>query len=115
MTIGANASGMLASIPITCQCHDMLSITARFQQHRLAVFAELDGEISLFQSSSCEYLVLNESGSAIWNALAAKPSIAELCEILLLDFDVRPEQCLADVKAWLAIALEKQVVIALDS
>jgi hypothetical protein len=42
-------------------------------------------------------------------------SLAELCEILLRDFDVSPEQCHSDVKAWLAIALEKQVVIALDS
>ena len=93
----------------------MLSTTAHFKQHPQAVFTELDGEIALFQSSSCEYLVLNESGSAIWNALAAQPSIAELCEILLRDFDVSPEQCLSDVKAWLAIALEKQVVITLDS
>ena len=93
----------------------MLSTTAHFKQHPQAVFTELDGEIALFQSSSCEYLVLNESGSAIWNALAAKPSISELCEILLRDFDVSPEQCHSDVKAWLAIALEKQVVIALDS
>ena len=93
----------------------MLSTTALFKQHPQAVFTELDGEIAIFQSSSCEYLVLNESGSAIWNALAAQPSIAELCEILLSDFDVSPEQCHSDVKAWLAIALEKQVVIALDS
>ena len=93
----------------------MLSTTPHFKQHPQAVFTELDGEIALFQSSSCEYLVLNESGSAIWNALAPKPSIAELCEILLRDFDVSPEQCHSDVKAWLAIALEKQVVIALDS
>ena len=85
------------------------------KQHPQAVFTVLDGEIALFQSSICKYLVLNESGSAIWNALAAKRSIAELCEILLHDFDVSPEQCLADVKAWLAIALEKQVVTALDS
>ena len=93
----------------------MLSTTALFKQHPQTVFTELDGEIALFQSSSCEYLVLNESGSSIWNALAAQPSIAELCEILLRDFDVSPEQCHSDVKAWLAIALEKQVVIALDS
>ena len=93
----------------------MLSTTAHFKQQPQAVFTELDGEIALFQSSSCEYLVLNESGSAIWNALAAQPSIAELCEILRRDFDVSPEQCHSDVKAWLAIALEKQVVIALDS
>jgi hypothetical protein len=52
----------------------MLSTTALFKQHPQAVFTELDGEIALFQSSSCEYLVLNESGSAIWNALAAQPS-----------------------------------------
>ena len=115
MTIIANTSAKLSSILITCQRRDILSSTARFQQHRQAVFTDLDGEVAHFQSSSCEYRVLNESGSAIWNALAAKRSIAELCEILLHDFDVSPEQCLADVKAWLAIALEKQVVTALDS
>ena len=79
------------------------------------MFTELDGEIALFQSSICKYLVLNESGSAIWNALAAQPSIAELCKILLRDFDVSLEQCLGDARAWPAIALGKQVVIALES
>jgi hypothetical protein len=43
-----------------------------------------------------------------------QPSLAELREILLRDFDVSPQQCLADVEAWLATALEKHVVIALD-
>jgi hypothetical protein len=93
----------------------MLSSSTHFKQHPQAVFIELDAEVAIFQSSSCEYLVLNESGSAIWNALAARPSLADLCMLILRDFDVSPQQCIADAEDWLAVALEKQIVIAFEN
>lgn len=33
-----------------------------------AIFTDLDGETALFQLETCEYLVLNSTGSAIWDA-----------------------------------------------
>jgi len=86
----------------------------RFKQHPQAICTELDGEVALFQSSTCDYLVLNDSGSAIWNALTAKPTLAELCASLQVEYNVSPDDCLADVEAWLEIGLEKEVVSAIE-
>jgi hypothetical protein len=86
----------------------------RFKQHPQAICAELDGEVALFQSSTCEYLVLNESGSAIWNALTRQPTLAEICARLQAEYSVSPDVCLAEVNAWLEIGVEKQVVTAFE-
>ena len=87
----------------------------RFKQHPQAVVTELDGEVALFQSSTCDYLVLNDSGSAIWHALTSQPTLAELCASLQAEYNVSPDDCLADVEAWLRTGIEKQVVIAFES
>jgi hypothetical protein len=93
----------------------MLTLAKRFKQHPQAICTELDGEIALFQSSTCDYLVLNDSGSAIWNALTTQPTLAELCAGLQEQYSVRPDECLAEVEAWLKIGVEKQVVSAIES
>jgi len=91
-----------------------LSHTKRFKQHPQAICTELDGEVALFQSSTCDYLVLNDSGSAIWHALTSQPTLAELCASLQAEYNVRSDDCLADVQAWLEIGLEKQVVSVIE-
>ena len=93
----------------------MLSRASRFKQHHQAVCTELDGEVALFQSSTCDYLVLNETGSAIWNALKTQPSVAEICFHLQEEYDVDPDECLASVEAWLEAALGKKVVSTINS
>lgn len=93
----------------------VMSKTKRFKQHPQAICTELDGEMALFQSSTCDYLVLNDTGSAIWNALSKQPTLPELCQGLQEEYNVSPDDCLADVVAWLEIGVEKRVVIAIDS
>jgi len=93
----------------------MLSSVNHFKQHHQAVCTELDGEVALFQSNTCDYLVLNETGSAIWNALKTQPSLAEICSRLQEDYDVDPDECQASVEAWLEAALEKKVVSTINS
>ena len=93
----------------------MLSRVSRFKQHHQAVCTELDGEVALFQSKTCDYLVLNETGSAIWNALKTQPSLAEICSQLQEEYDVDTDECLDSVEAWLEAALGKKVVSIINS
>ena len=93
----------------------MLSRASRFKQHHQAVCTELDGEVALFQSKTCDYLVLNVTGSAIWNALKTQPSLAEICFQLQEEYDVDPDECQSSVEAWLEAALEKKVVSTINS
>ena len=92
----------------------MLSSTSRFKQHHQAACTELDGEVALFQSNTCEYLVLNETGSAIWNALKSQPTLAELCKHLEQEYEVTPGECKTSVEAWLEAALQKKVIAVVD-
>lgn len=92
----------------------MGSGTKRFKQHHQAVCTELDGDVALFQSNTCDYLVLNETGSAIWNALKTQLTLLELCTHLEQEYEVTPDECKPSVKAWLEVALEKKVVAMVD-
>ena len=93
----------------------MLSRVSRFKQHHQAVCTELDGEVALFQSNTCDYLVLNETGSAIWNTLKTQPSLAEICSHLQEEYDVDPGACQSSVEAWLEAAIEKKVVSTINN
>ena len=64
----------------------------------------------MFQSKTCDYLVLNETGSAIWNALKTQPTLPELCKYLEEEYEVTPDECKLSVEAWLEAALEKKVI-----
>ena len=88
----------------------MVSSIKRFKQHRQAVCTELDGEVALFQSNTCDYLVLNETGSAIWNALKTQPTLTELCKHLEEEYEVTSEECKSAIETWLEAALEKKVI-----
>ena len=88
----------------------MVSSIKRFKQHRQAVCTELNGEVALFQSNTCDYLVLNETGSAIWNALKTQPTLTELCKHLEEEYEVTSEECKSAIETWLEAALEKKVI-----
>ena len=92
----------------------MVSSSKHFKQHSQAVCTELDGEVALFQSDTCDYLVLNETGSAIWNALESRPTLAEICRQLHQEYEVTEDECAVSVKTWLDDAISKQVVTVID-
>ena len=92
----------------------MVSGTKRFKQHRQAVCTELDGDVALFQSNTCDYLVLNETGSAIWNALKTQPTLAELCKHLEGEYEVASDECKSAIETWLEAALEKKVIVVVE-
>ncbi len=92
----------------------MVSSTKRFKQHHQAVCTELDGDIALFQSNTCDYLVLNETGSAIWNALKTQPTLTELCKHLQGEYEVTSDECKSAIETWLEAALEKKVIAVVE-
>ena len=92
----------------------MVSCTKRFKQHSQAVCTELDGDVALFQSNTCDYLVLNETGSAIWNALKTQPTLPELCKYLEEEYEVTSDECKSAIETWLEAALEKKVIAVVE-
>ena len=92
----------------------MINSTKRFKQHHQAVRTELDGDVALFQSNTCDYLVLNETGSAIWNALKTQPTLPELCKYLEEEYEVTTDECKFAIETWLEAALEKKVIAVVE-
>ena len=92
----------------------MVSSTKRFKQHHQAVCTELDGDVALFQSNTCDYLVLNETGSAIWNALKTQSTLPELCKNLQEEYEVTSDECKSSIETWLEAALEKKVIAVVE-
>ena len=92
----------------------IISSTKRFKQHHQSVCTELDVEVALLQSDTCDYLVLNETGSAIWNALKTQPTLSEICTHLEGEYEVTPDECKSSIETWLEAALEKKVIAVVE-
>ena len=85
-------------------------LVKRFKRSPLVVCCELDGQTALFHSSTCDYLVLNETGSAIWDALQSPMTLEQICKKLLAKYEVTSEQCQMNVEEWLSMAIEKEII-----
>jgi hypothetical protein len=85
--------------------------TKRFKQHPAVVFSELDNQITLFQSKTCDYLVLNETGSAIWQALQTAQTLNQICDLLCAEFNVERSICIQETTNWLEQAIYKNIIV----
>jgi len=81
-----------------------------YKRSPLVVCCELDGQTALFHSSTCDYLVLNETGSAIWDALHSPMTLEQICKKLLAEYEVTSEQCQTSVEEWLSVAIAKKII-----
>lgn len=71
----------------------------------------VEGELALFDSRSGAYHALNGSGAAIWRAVAAEMSEDEVVTALAATHDVPRETIAADVRAFIADALARELLI----
>jgi len=76
--------------------------------------AELDGTACLFDPSTAEYLNLNSSGTAIWNAISVPKTIEDIISELLNQFDVEPDQCTKETANFLQEAVNKGMIKAIN-
>ena len=104
---------MLIAIPSSPENMEINSCM-RFKRHHQVVENELDNEITLFQSESSEYLVLNKTGSFIWKALESQPTFSQLCQRIHLKYAVSPQKAESELKEWLDLAIKKKVVISYE-
>jgi hypothetical protein len=74
------------------------------------VFNEMDGETIMMSIENGEYYGINSIGSRIWTLLESPKAVSEICDTLLRDYDVTPEQCAQDVLHFLNKMAEKGVV-----
>jgi hypothetical protein len=70
-------------------------------QGRDQVSCDLAGEQVILELKSGTYYGLQDVGYRIWQLLEDQRSLAEICGVLVREYDVSPEQCRQEVSAFL--------------
>ena len=61
------------------------------------VCCDLAGEAIILAMKSGTYFGLNSVGARVWNLLSQPRSFGEVCQLILDEYDVTPEQCRRDL------------------
>lgn len=77
------------------------------------VFSEVDDEITMMHVETGRYYGLNRVGAAVWQLLEEPARLGAVCDALVERFEVEPEQCRAEVEAFVSqMAAEGLVLVA---
>ncbi len=79
------------------------------------VSCDLDGETALLSVAHGKYYGLDPIGSRIWVLLAEARPVADLCALLLEEFEVEPGQCQRDVLAFLDRLAQDNLIKVVDA
>jgi hypothetical protein len=71
---------------------------------------EMDGELVMMGQEQGEYYGLKEVAASLWNHLAEPRTLDELCKLVAAEYDVTPEDCRADIAAFLDELVGKDLV-----
>lgn len=74
------------------------------------IFTDLGDIVVMMDADEGRYYELDPTGARIWTLLEAERSVTDLCEALLGEYDVSPEDCRRDVLAFLERAAELGIV-----
>lgn len=75
----------------------------------------IDGEIDnhqvIMHINNGKYFGLNPVGKRIWTLIEEPKTLEEIISILLLEYNISPEQCETEVKSFLERCVECEIVI----
>src|SRR5258708_38452787 len=71
---------------------------------------DLDDEVAILNLKTGVYFGLNEVGAWIWRFIQQPRTVAQVQTALLDEFDVTPEQSLADLEALLSELAQHQLI-----
>lgn len=75
-----------------------------------SVSANLGGEEVLLNLETGVYYGLNEVGAKIWSLIEQPCPVGKIHEAILAEYDVKPDQCIADMQALLANLSEANLI-----
>ena len=79
-----------------------LTIHTRIVASQTAMMSEFAGEAIILDTASGTYYGLsNQVGIRIWQLIQQPTNIDRVCDAILVEYEVEPEQCLGDVLALL--------------
>ena len=74
------------------------------------IFTDLDDIVVMMDPDQGRYYELDPVGARIWSLLETARPVAQLCDVLIEEYDVTPDACHRDVLDFLARAAELGIV-----
>lgn len=74
------------------------------------ISAEVGDEVVMLRLESSAYYDTDDIGAEIWRRIATPICVRDLCDRLMLFYDVPPDQCYADVLAFLRKAFNEGTI-----
>ena len=90
-------------------------LTDRLRPHSSVLSRELGGETVLLNLESGIYYGLDAIGTRAWNLLADDHTLADVCSIMVEEYDVSPETLQQDLVALVTELCDKQLLVTARS
>ena len=87
-----------------------VSSDCRLQRNPEIIFTDLDDTVVMMDPDRGYYYELDAVATRIWALLDSSQSVAQLCDALVREYDVTPDDCRRDVVAFVAEAGELGIV-----
>jgi hypothetical protein len=88
----------------------MLELSTKVKRSSQQVACNLNDEVALLHLESALYFGLQGVAAHIWSGLEEPRSVGDICDDIMRDFDVSPEQCRQDVFKFLASLQEAGLI-----
>ena len=79
------------------------------------IAAELDDSVVMMDVEKGRYYELDPVGARVWALAESGPRIAEVCEALVAEYEVAPDTCRDDLRAFLEELRRREVVRILSA
>ena len=87
-----------------------VSLDAVAVRNEAMIFTDLDDIVVMMDADQGLYYELDPVGARIWSLLETARPVAQLCNVLVEEYDVTPDTCHHDVLDFLARAAELGIV-----
>jgi hypothetical protein len=74
-----------------------MTATCTYVSKKSAVSCDLNGETVILDAHSGKYFALDPVGTEVWQLVQTPATLAQICEKLMLSYDVPADRCFADV------------------
>ena len=84
--------------------------SSRVIRNEAIIAAEIDESVVMMDVEKGRYYELDPVGARVWTLAESGPRIAEVCEALVAEYEVAPDTCGGDVRAFLDELRRREVV-----
>ena len=88
----------------------MVDLRTAYKRKDAIATTQMDGETVMMDVDQGKYFGVSGSGSLLWDLLEEAQHVDELTARMCAAYDVEPNVARADVEAFLALLLDKQLI-----